>query len=140
MKRFNAFKYHVSYANGKISIELTLFSVFIVVSFTCRVHSCMPFVAITTFSAGLVGCRDFYWNYQGWATVETSTPAEYVVIATKGLQEWMGWWWKLKIKVIQSLIQVKRFTKVAVAQKEYLKYSPISCVATASEDFTFICH
>ena len=61
------------------NFELPLFSVFTVVPFNCCVHSCRPFVAITS-SAGLDRCRGFYWsstvNYQGRATVETnSTPS-----------------------------------------------------------------
>ena len=47
------------------NFELPLFSVFTVVPFNCCVHSCRPFVAITT-SAGLVGCKG--------CRVETSTP------------------------------------------------------------------
>ena len=48
--------------DGKISIEskfeLPLFWVFTVVPFDCCIHSCRPFVVITS-SAGLVGCRCF---------------------------------------------------------------------------------
>ena len=68
--------------------ELLLFSVSTIVPFNCCVYSCRPFVAITTSSAGLVGCKCFYCllstGCQGRAA---STRPAGDVIATKGLQE-----------------------------------------------------
>ena len=43
------------------NFELPLFSVYTAVLFNC-VHSCRPFVAVKTSSAGLVGCRGFYYR------------------------------------------------------------------------------
>ena len=58
----NAFNYHVSCPDGKISVRINLFTYFSsVVAFnSCVFFYCRPFIVYATFLTDLVGCWSFF--------------------------------------------------------------------------------
>ena len=85
----NAFKYHVSCTDGKISVRIIYF--YYLFFHRRPTHklcflSCKPFVVNVTFSTGLV-VPSSQNKKEKKKTEETSRPVENVTLATKGLQE-----------------------------------------------------